>query len=268
MEKDSNRLELLDEIFRAAHTLKGMSATMGYDPVAQLTHKMESLLEKIKERKILLNQEIVNTLFQCVDALEKMLLMIREGETPELDLKNLLKKLNNLEKSQVIKEVEQERNKQKSPPKFQQEELESGFNEYEINVIHEALSKGFNVWKIMISLSPDCLMKSVRAFMVFRNLESLGEIIKAVPPVQDIEDEKFDREFTLFLVSKEESTEIEQALNISEIAIKSMEKVKVKKSKGSVPHKPIKTKNKTQFASGKSIKFIKQLELILGVWIN
>jgi len=264
LEKDSNRLDLLDEIFRAAHTLKGMSATMGYDPVAQLTHKMESLLEKIKERKILLNQEIVNTLFQCVDALEKMLLMIREGETPELDLKNLLKKLNNLEKSQVIKEVEQERNKQKSPPKFQQEELESGFNEYEINVIHEALSKGFNVWKIMISLSPDCLMKSVRAFMVFRNLESLGEIIKAVPPVQDIEDEKFDREFTLFLVSKEESTEIEQALNISEIAIKSMEKVKVKKSKGSVPHKPIKTKNKTQFASGKKHQVYQTVRVDIG----
>ncbi|MDD2433608.1 MAG: chemotaxis protein CheA, partial [Clostridia bacterium] len=171
-------------------------------------------------------------------------------ETPELDLKNLLKKLNNLEKSQVIKEVAQDHNKQKSLPRFQ-EELESEFNEYEINVIYEALSRGFNVWKITVSLSPDCLIKSVRAFMVFRNLESLGEIIKAVPPVQDIEDEKFDREFSLFLVSKEEPTEIERALNISEIKIKSMEKVKVKKAKESTPRKSIKTKNKTQFASGK-----------------
>ncbi|MGI6587760.1 MAG: chemotaxis protein CheA [Peptococcia bacterium] len=262
LEKDSNRLDLLDEIFRAAHTLKGMSATMGYDTIAQLTHKMESLLEKIKDRKFLLNQEIVNTLFQCVDVLEKILLMIREGETPDLDLEKLLKKLKKLEKSQVIADTDLESNlkentKQESKQKSQQQKLVNQFNEYEKNIIYEAQSRGFNVWKISINLSSDCLMKGVRAFMVFRNLENVGEIIKSVPSVQDIEDEKFDRGFVLFLVSKEEQKEIEQVLNISEIIIKNIEKVKIKKSKEifpDLPSKSVKIKNQTPFTSGKKHK--------------
>jgi len=89
LENNPGRLDFLDEIFRSAHTLKGMSATMGYDSITQLTHKMENLLGKIKERKVELNQEIINTLFQCVDVVESMLNKIREGETPEVDLNDL-----------------------------------------------------------------------------------------------------------------------------------------------------------------------------------
>ena len=64
LENNPERLDIVDEIFRSAHTLKGMSATMGYDSITQLTHKMENLLGKIKENVIDLNQEVINALFQ------------------------------------------------------------------------------------------------------------------------------------------------------------------------------------------------------------
>ncbi|HHX96085.1 MAG TPA: chemotaxis protein CheA, partial [Clostridia bacterium] len=187
LEKDPNRLDVLNELFRAAHTLKGMSATMGYNLISQLTHRMESLLEKIKTKHLLMNQEIINVLFQCVDILEKMLLMIEEGKIPQLNLKDLLEKLNQFEQGVVIntkRPITQE--VEKIP------EEKGEFDEYEINVISEAISQGFNVWKIVIRVSEDCLMKGVRAFMVFRNLENLGEVIKSIPSVRDIEDEKFE----------------------------------------------------------------------------
>lgn len=226
LEKDPNRLDVLNELFRAAHTLKGMSATMGYNLISQLTHRMESLLEKIKTKHLLMNQEIINVLFQCVDILEKMLLMIEEGKIPQLNLKDLLEKLNQFEQGVVIntkRPITQE--VEKIP------EEKGEFNEYEINVISEAISQGFNVWKIVIRVSEDCLMKGVRAFMVFRNLENLGEVIKSIPSVRDIEDEKFEREFTIFLISKQNVATIKKSLDISEIEVKVMEKIKCQKEK-------------------------------------
>ncbi|MDD2211456.1 MAG: chemotaxis protein CheA [Clostridia bacterium] len=269
LESNPNQLNLLNEIFRSAHTLKGMSATMGYDSITQLTHKMESLLGKIQERKLLLNQEIINTLFQCVDLLENMLTKIREGETPNVDLKGLLDKLTVLEDGQVVTELKTksdlEKNvKRKNSQEQQQETLEIQFNEYENSVIHEAILKGFNVWKITISLSPDCLMKGVRAFMVFRNLENIGEIIKSVPSVQDIEDEKFDHEFILFLISKQEQKEIEAALSISEIAVKNMDKVKSKKTRANLPQDDVKMNNKTTFVSGNKHKVHQTVRVDIG----
>lgn len=226
LEKDPNRLDFLDELFRAAHTLKGMSATMGFNLISQLTHRMESLLEKIKTKKLLLNQEIINVLFQCVDVLEKMLQMVEEGETPQYSLDALLEKFNLFEKGVLSQTGKASPTKTKSCASIQKT---PEFNEYEINVINEAISKGFNVWKIVISISPDCLMKGVRAFMVFRNLENVGEIIKSIPNVRDIEDEKFDHEFTVFLISKLDVGMIKEQLNISEIKIKLMDKIELKK---------------------------------------
>ena len=147
-------------------------------------------------------------------------------ENPQLNLKDLLEKLNQFEQGVVIntkRPITQE--VEKIP------EEKGEFNEYEINVISEAISQGFNVWKIVIRVSEDCLMKGVRAFMVFRNLENLGEVIKSIPSVRDIEDEKFEREFTIFLISKQNVATIKKSLDISEIEVKVMEKIKCQKEK-------------------------------------
>ena len=267
LENNPDRLDIVDEIFRSAHTLKGMSATMGYDSITQLTHKMENILGKIKEKQTVLDQELINTLFQGVDAVENMLTMIREGESPNLDLNDLMEKLTALEKNRVhqqsvVESHGKKKNKAKSKQEKQvkdeeiiedkqEEDQEDNIiiqlTESEKHVINEAISKGHHVWEIHINISPECVMKGVRAFMVFRNLENMGDIIKAVPSAQDIEDEKFDHDFVLFLVTQKEQKEIEAALSISEISIKYMEEQKNEKKK---PVKPVLNKLKPA-SSGK-----------------
>lgn len=225
LENNPEQLDVLDEIFRSAHTLKGMSATMGYDSITQLTHKMENLLDKIRGRKLVLNQDIINTLFLCVDTLESMIESIRNGDTPNAEIKTLTEQLIVLEKGGTFEKKKDEQLKSTKT----KEELVISFTEHEKSIMGDNEKKGFDIWKIVINLHLDCVMKGVRAFMVFRNLEKLGEIIKAVPTAQDIEDEKFDHEFILFLVSNSDKTKIEEALNISEVRIKMLEKVTIKK---------------------------------------
>ncbi len=216
LENNPERLDLLDEIFRAAHTLKGMSATMGFDTIAQLTHQMENLLEKLRERKLSLSPEIIDALFQCVDALENMVGSIREGREPEAAIVELAASLALLEKGESVSVPARQNMENPGPaadPAIQ-------FNEYEKNLINAALEKGYQAYELKIYIDEQCLMKGVRAFMVFRNLEALGEIIASRPSVQDIEDEKFENNISLVLITRHEKEEISRQLDsISEIKL-------------------------------------------------
>lgn len=231
LETNPDRLDLLDEIFRAVHTLKGMSATMGYETIAQVTHKLENLLDKLRSKKISLNANIFNCLFRSVDALESMTEMIKEGKNPQLNNDEIINELLALEKGEdYVTTNSTQVEKLNDDEEYEEQEngsLKIKFNEYEDNLLKAALEKGMQIWAIKVSVAESCLMKGVRAFMVFRNLESIGEIIKADPSVQDIEDEKFDKSFELILISSHHENIIKSKLqSISEVYLDALENIK------------------------------------------
>lgn len=245
LEANPDRLDLLDEIFRAAHTLKGMSATMGYESIAQVTHKMENLLDKLRSRKIDLNANIFNCLFRSVDALESMTEMIKEGQNPQLEDEELINELLALEKGENYVSPKAKSEEKIENDKIEEKEedysLNIQFNEYEERLLKTAQEKGMQIWAIKVSIADSCLMKGVRAFMVFRNMESIGEIIKSDPSVQDIEDEKFDKSFGLVIVSSHHENVIKSKLDsISEVTLEALENIKeltVEKTEDEEPSK-------------------------------
>src|SRR3954469_24252264 len=79
LEKDPANIAIVNEIFRSAHTLKGMSATMGYEDLTNLTHKMENVLDAIRNSQIALSPELFDVIFLAVDDLEAMVMSIAEG---------------------------------------------------------------------------------------------------------------------------------------------------------------------------------------------
>lgn len=212
LELESNpRQDIIDEIFRSAHTLKGMAGTMGFNRISEITHEMESLFGDIRNGKIAVSPEIIDTLLESVDFLERLIEDITEnGEEGDRDINIILEKLKqNPGASAQFKEPEKE---DKKP------EANQNFNEFEERLIREAMSKGLFVWEVLIKLEANCLLKSARAFLVFKTLESFGDIIKTKPIVQDIEDEKFDDEFTVYIISAHDKQELEKSLSsISEL---------------------------------------------------
>ena len=106
----------------------------------------------------------------------------------------------------------------KVTPNENEENYVFSFNEYEERIIRKALEQGLYIWRVKVTLVDECLLKSARAFLVFKNLEAFGDIIKTEPSVQDIEDEKFDNEFTLYLITSKNKNDISQALSsVSEL---------------------------------------------------
>lgn len=211
LEENPEDRVIVDGIFRSAHTLKGMSATMGFNQIAELTHQMENLLHKVRNGERTVTPEVIDLFFKCLDTLEGLVNSVAEGEEVSSNTEELVKLLQQAQSGEVPPPVEI-----KTTPTdgaaVQISDLEMELNAYDHNLIAEANERGFCTWQINIRIKAACVMKSARSYMVFRNLEELGEIIKTMPSVQDIEEEKFDNSFQLLLVTEHNRDEILKAI--------------------------------------------------------
>ncbi|MCG8500318.1 MAG: chemotaxis protein CheA [Firmicutes bacterium] len=219
IEKDSENMTILNEIFRVAHTLKGMAGTMGFSKIAKLTHDMENVLQEIRNGQIKITTHIIDILFKCLDALENYTNhIIHEGTEGENTYDDVITALNGIAAFDGPGELKTAATPEKieHQDRVLLEKIEEEVfaeDEYVQKVINKALEEGVNAYKITVKLNAGCMLKAARAFIIFRTLESEGTVIKSQPKVEDIEDEKFDFEFTVVVVSKVQQKQLEQQLN-------------------------------------------------------
>lgn len=216
LEKNPSDLRIVNEIFRSAHTLKGMSATMGYEDLADLTHKMENVLDSIRNEKITVNTGILDVVFTAVDHLEAMVMDIASGGTGKRDVSETVTHLNAIEKGDSISsyEVEIAATSIVSPT----ESSTFTYDEFELTVIAQSQEQGFQTYEISVNLRDDCLLKAARVFMVFELLEKMGDVIKSSPSVEQLENEQFDQQFFVSLVTLEPAEDVQKKLmKVSEV---------------------------------------------------
>ncbi len=220
LENNPENIAIVNEIFRSAHTLKGMSATMGYEDLASLTHIMENVLDGIRNNKIVVTSEILDVVFDAVDDLEAMVLAIASGGDGKRDVKKVVSLLEQIEKGNY-----QPEQSNKVEIASTQEVLSLNainntetYDNFEITVLSQATEQGFHIYQVKISLRADCILKAARVFMVFEILEQIGEIVKSTPTVDALEEENFELEFTVTLITKEISEDVQnRILKVSEI---------------------------------------------------
>ncbi|MGE7766406.1 chemotaxis protein CheW [Peribacillus sp. NPDC096540] len=218
LEKNPEDLSIVNEIFRSAHTLKGMSATMGYEDLANLTHKMENVLDAIRNSQIILTPELFDVIFLAVDDLEAIVMSIAVGGDGKRDVNNVVHQLQLIEKgeSPVFSSIAETA---VATTVLEKEEVTSvEYDEFELTVLQQSKEQGFDSYEISIDLREDCLLKAARVFMVYEVLEKSGEVIKSNPPVELLEEEQFDQKFTVTVVTKESSEELhKKTMKVSEV---------------------------------------------------
>ena len=217
LEKEPDNQDTINEIFRAAHSLKGMAGTMGYKRMQNLTHDMENVFSEVRNGNISVTSEMCDVLFQCMDALESYVSNIQNNQDEGTeDNEDIIKALNKFienigdgkkeEKKEEAKkeEAKQEEKKEEAKPAASNEALEGlTLADYEVLAVNEALEKNIAVYNIKVSVEESCVLKAARAFLVFKNLEGHCEVIKSEPSTQDIEDEKFDFDFRILITTEE-----------------------------------------------------------------
>lgn len=216
LEENSEDISVVNEIFRNAHTLKGMSATMGYNKIAELTHEMEDVLDLIRKEQLKLNEDIVDTLFKCLDSLEQMIDSVGNGEAEDVvDVTDLVAKLSSISKGEPA-----------PAPAAAAAPAEASaapacsieLSDVDKDVLRQAKEGGMLGIHVQVTLAETCLLKSARSYMVMNALDELGDVIKSVPPAEDLEQEKFEHSFDVVVVTGSETKAVEDALSsISEI---------------------------------------------------
>ena len=234
LEQEPDNKDTINEVFRAAHSLKGMAGTMGFKRMQHLTHDMENVFQEVRSEKISVDSSMIDLLFKCLDALDAYLENVKSSSDEGTDDNELIiKELNDFiakangqpvasktseqpkdEKAAETKEATDETKADDVTNKFDNFEL----NDSEAKAVKEAKDNGQKVYGITVFIQKECLLKAARAFLVFRAVEELGQIIVYRPSSQDIEDEKFELDFSFFVSSSEELDKIiDAAKNVSEI---------------------------------------------------
>ncbi len=226
LEQNPEDSDTINEIFRAAHSLKGMAGTMGYKRMQNLTHDMENVFSEVRAGNIKVGPEMIDTLFQCLDALQEYTDNIKNSSDEGTnDNEPLIKLLNDF----LNKKDSEPAPAAKAPAASgKAEDKASGasdkwnhikYDDSQVKVIHEAIKSGMNVYGINVTVRESCILKAARAFLVLKAIEEKGgEIIVSDPSSQDIEDEKFDLDFTLIVIAEcPIETIIKAAADVSEI---------------------------------------------------
>ncbi len=234
LEKEPENKDTINEIFRSAHSLKGMAGTMGYKRMQHLTHDMENVFQEVRSDKMKVSSELVDGLFRGLDALQEYLDNIintqDEGTNDNQDLIDLFQKeleigLNGGGGGQTAEAAPAEGGAAAATATAPAAESKStgafdnlALNDTDKSVIAKAIGEGMNAYAINVEIQETCVLKAARAFLVFKAIEPLGEVIKSIPDAQAIEDEKFDFDFSMVVITKSSEEEIKNAImNVSEM---------------------------------------------------
>lgn len=198
--------EAIQEIFRSAHTLKGMSATMGYESVANLTHEMESALDLVRAGKKESNQLLLDTMFSAMEQIEEMIANIETGgRGANVDVAATVSAFQSFIGSTP-----------EAAPTVESNVFTADL--YTDSVITQAKETGFEAFQLHVKLSDAVVLKAARAYMVFDRLQELGEVVRTLPETEAIEQEQFELSFDVLFVSQETADVIEHAVSqVSEV---------------------------------------------------
>jgi two-component system chemotaxis sensor kinase CheA len=201
IEETPDDRETVDEIFRIAHSLKGMSATMGFAGMAALTHEMENVFELLRQRKNGLQREEIDVLLECLDALEAAVDAIDESGAEEIAPDPLIERLRALVREDGEGPAEALSVSATEPPENLSE-----------------MAQGRRVVQIAATLRDDVDMPSVRAYMVLAAVAKVGETLACVPTPADVD--TFDgREIVAWVVSENTDGALRAAaVNVPDVA--------------------------------------------------
>ena len=240
LEENMEEIDAVNDIFRNAHTLKGMSATMGFAKIAELTHEMEDVLDLVRKSQIKLNEDIMDTLFKCLDSLEQMVDSVGNGEAEDVvDVSDLVAKLSSISKGTPAPAAA-------TPAAAAPAATAAGgntgmaemeFDDIDLDVMKKAKEAGMNLFHAKITLMETCVLKAARSVMVMQALDEVGDVIKSVPPAEDLEQEKFERSFEIIIATSADAQAVQNAVDtvseIEDVHVESVDPDKV--GKGAAP---------------------------------
>jgi two-component system chemotaxis sensor kinase CheA len=229
LEREDHSDELLQEIFRAAHTLKGSSATLGHQKMAELTHAMENVFDQLRRGAVRVSTALMDVLLEAIDALSAMKDDIRAGADSDVDITPLTAAIAEALEASAGGQQSTDQQSTEQPPldrapdgANEAEELVAAASELAVVDDTESLV-GESVVRLSIAIDPECPMPSVRAYQVVDLLASLGVIVQSVPSIDEIEAGHVDYSLVVAVETDRSSAEllemVQQVTDLSQVRV-------------------------------------------------
>jgi len=239
LEENMEEIGVVNDIFRNAHTLKGMSATMGFAKIAELTHEMEDVLDLVRKEQLKLNEDIMDTLFKCLDSLEQMVDSVGNGEAEDVvDVSDLVAKLSSISKGTPAPAAATPAAADSAAPAASEgdsaKSVDLELDDIDLDVMKKAKEAGMNMFHVKVTLMETCVLKAARSVMVMHALDEIGDVIKSIPPAEDLEQEKFERSFDVVIATGGDAQAVQNAVDtvseIEDVLVEPLDPDKVGKS--------------------------------------
>ena len=242
LEENMEEIDAVNDIFRNAHTLKGMSATMGFAKIAELTHEMEDVLDLVRKSQLKLNEDIMDTLFKCLDSLEQMVDSVGNGEAEDVvDVSDLVAKLSSISKGTPAPAAAPAAAAPAgaAAPTGAADGTDLELDDIDLDVMKKAKEAGMNLFHVKVTLMETCVLTAARSVMVMHALDEVGDVIKSIPPAEDLEQEKFERSFDVLIATSSDAEAVQNAVDtvseIEDIAVNAIDPDKVGKEAAPAP---------------------------------
>ncbi len=231
LEQDPENEDCINEIFRSAHSMKGMAGTMGYTRMQNLTHDMEDVFSDVRGGKIKIKSADIDVLLQCLDAIQGYVDNITENQDEGTEEhQNIIKSLadirNGVSGDAAAAPASDAPTAEAGSASSEAAQGADGTSDYRAikldpsvkSTLEEAASQGKKLYGVTVHIQESCILKAARGFLVFKGLEEIGEIAVSDPSTQDIEDEKFEFTFSLILITEESKEKVEEIVkSVSEV---------------------------------------------------
>ena len=243
LEENMEEIDAVNDIFRNAHTLKGMSATMGFAKIAELTQEMEDVLDLVRKSQLKLNEDIMDTLFKCLDSLEQMVDSVGNGEAEDVvDVSDLVAKLSSISKGTPAPAADGAAAAAPAAASSGGDAAAGAtldLDDIDLDVMKKAKEAGMNLFHIKVTLMETCVLKAARSVMVMHALDEVGDVLKSIPPAEDLEQEKFERSFDVLIATSGDAEAMQNAVDtvseIEDVAVTAVDPDKVGKEAAPAP---------------------------------
>ena len=205
LEKKGETDKVIENIFRIAHTLKGSSSAMGYDKMRQLTHEMENVLDKIRNKVLTVTKLIINVLFQCADYLRLLKEdFLARGNNTEIKIFHIVEELKNI----LVEKLEDGTQKNLTGPvddinsEYKNDEFSFMLGDEEKRILENAIFNGHFCLVCEVKISKESFMKVTRACLILNILNDMGKVVLSNPDVFELSDD-FDIGKVQYLMTSE-----------------------------------------------------------------
>ncbi|HUX41507.1 MAG TPA: chemotaxis protein CheA [Rectinemataceae bacterium] len=235
LENDTGNRDAVDEIFRAAHTLKGGAGTVEMTELADFTHIVEDVLDGIRSGKAKVNEEVIDALLAAIDVIKAMLDARAQGGAYDGDVDTIKTRLARflpegskahakLAKAAASPSAPAPAAKPAAAPASASSSVSGkaaaaleGLTEYELLELREAAGEDRRIWRLILSFNPDNLMNTVSAIHAFAALRDVGTILKTVPDFEKLYEDAFYPKVEYFIASDKEEEALRRKAMIPEV---------------------------------------------------